>query len=73
MSTEAKSCRVIASNREKIERILLVALENEDAVAILCSKQDLDSLIYGLDTMPKSFREKEFLLSLRQLRQEAFR
>lgn len=42
-------CSVSSTSREVIENKLLAALEDDNTVAILASKQDLDDLIAALD------------------------
>ena len=69
--------KVIHPSRQIIEHKLLTALEDEDTVAILASRQDLDLLIRGLRYAPtRSDHERErldfWLKSMEQLRKETF-
>lgn len=67
------ACSVELTSRQVIERKLLAALDDEDKVALLCSRQDLDMLIAALHTSSiDGPKEREWERDLRQLRAEAF-
>ncbi len=74
-------CTVERTGREVIERKLLTALEDENCVAALLTKQDVECLITALygqgatwsDPVAYDNRRIELAASLRQLYNEAFR
>ena len=75
----AAPCSVERTHRSVIEHKLLTALEDENCVAALLSKRDLDDMIsalYGFEDMghdrPRKKRCKELADSMSQLRREAF-
>ena len=69
-SSEIKVSRV---QREVIEGKLLAALDDSSKVAILCSEDDLELLIYVLEKLPlPSMPVRQMAKDLRRLRAEAF-
>ncbi len=71
-------CSVVSTSHEVIEHRLLVALNDQDKVAIVGSKEDVDMLIDALDStmdnrgMGARVKMRKFADGLRQLRREAF-
>lgn len=75
----AAPCSVERAPRSVIEHKLLTALEDDNCVAALLSKRDLEDMIaalYGFEDMghdgPRKKRCKELADSMSQLRREAF-
>ena len=78
-SLAAAPCSVELTSRQVIERKLLTALEDDNTVAALLSKRDLEDMIaalYGFEDMGHSAlrkaRCKELADSMSQLLREAF-
>jgi len=76
-SLGAAPCSVELTKREVIERKLLTALEDDNTVAILASKQDLDVMVAALDYAMLSDKNqtrkaRELAAGMKQLRREAF-
>ena len=75
----AAPCSVERTHRSVIERKLLTALEDDNTVAALLSKRDLEDMIaalYGFEDMghsaPRKKRCKDLADSMSQLLREAF-
>lgn len=68
--------KVQRTDRLVIQNQLLAALDNKTKVAILCTKEDIDLLIVGLEGYegPQDWRKKCLLFAtdLRKLEKEAF-
>lgn len=69
-------CSVELTSRQVIERKLLTALEDDNVVAALLSRQDLEDLLLALECNslagPRRVRCKALEAGLRQLFREAF-
>ena len=66
--------KVVPTSREVIEGTLLTALQDEDIVAVLLSRDDLCMIQHALGLAPVDWGEKrtELLQSLRKLKEAAF-
>lgn len=76
--------KVVPSSRQVIERNLLTALEDDETVAIIATKADLDVLIFSLnehaisgnmrspEEVQRELRARFWLKSMEQLRRETF-
>jgi hypothetical protein len=72
------SVTVQGASREIIERKLLAALDDEDKVAIIASRQDLEDLITAVNTLLRHLWSKDWprvnalKSDLERLKKEAF-
>lgn len=72
----SKPCTVKQASLQVIERKLLTALQDEDKVAILATRQNLEDMIFALETadliLDRAQRCNELADGMRQLLKEAF-
>lgn len=75
-SLAAPPCSVVPTSRSVIERKLLAALDDEDKVALLLSRKDLELVINAMGWAPIQHPQRdaanEMLGDLKQLHTEAF-
>ena len=72
MSTNTNDLTVELAHRRVIERKLLTAIEDDDCVAILASREDLSLLIRGLERINVNPKATALCAALVRLRMEAF-
>jgi len=71
-SRNLPACAVERVEHEVIENKLLNALEDSDKVALVVTREDLDRLIYALNSVPLETTGRSMLAGLRKLRDSAF-
>jgi len=66
------ACSVESTTHEVIEAKLLHALANTDKVALVVTRENLDTIIHALKSVPIDGEGRSMLAGLRQLRSAAF-